>query len=102
MSIIDISLNKRKTFMNETEDIMKISWISWWIVSIIEVLSFISITLFLWNRSVDATGVTQTPELKWISIIIMGIVFLVPIIIQIAWLITNLILSQHYNNQSIR
>ncbi|WP_332871236.1 DUF3923 family protein [Staphylococcus succinus] len=43
---------------------MKISWIFWWTIGAIEFLSFISFTIFLWTRNVDASGAIQTTELK--------------------------------------
>ena len=44
----------------------------WWIISVFEVLSF-WICILLWQRSVDATGVIQTTEVKWINILCIGI-----------------------------
>ena len=44
---------------------MKVSWILWWILTIIEVGAFLTFSIFLWFREVDATGAVQTTELKW-------------------------------------
>lgn len=65
----------------------------WWIISVFEVLSF-WICILLWQRSVDAAGVIQTTEVKWINIAVLGLAYLIPFLIQIVWLIINLIYSK--------
>ncbi|MDW8544620.1 MULTISPECIES: DUF3923 family protein [Staphylococcus] len=73
---------------------MKISWIFWWIISSIEVLSFLIFAVFLWMREVDAAGVTQTTKLKLINVGVLGFAYLILVIIQIIWLIINIIYSK--------
>ncbi|KGF28891.1 MULTISPECIES: DUF3923 family protein [Staphylococcus] len=73
---------------------MKISWIFWWIISAFEVLSFLGFAFLLWQRSADAAGVIQTTEVKWINIAVLGLAYLIPFLIQIVWLIVNLIYSK--------
>ena len=73
---------------------MKISWIFWWIISVFEVLSFFGFEFLLWQRSVDAAVVIQTTEVKWINIAVLGLAYLIPFLIQIVWLIINLIYSK--------
>ncbi|PKI11986.1 DUF3923 domain-containing protein [Staphylococcus shinii] len=73
---------------------MKISWIFWWIISSIEVLSFLLFAVFLWMREVDAAGVTQTTKLKLINVGVLGFAYLILVIIQIIWLIINIIYSK--------
>lgn len=73
---------------------MKISWIFWWIINVFEVLSFFGFAFLLWQRSVDAAGVIQTTEVKWINIAVLGLAYLIPFLIQIVWLIINLIYSK--------
>lgn len=80
---------------------MKISWIFWWIISIIELLSFIGFSIFLWLRDVDASGAVQTTELKWINIAVLATAYLIPLIIQIVWLIINLILKNKQKQQAL-
>lgn len=46
---------------------MKTSWFFWWIVSVLEFLSFIVLSLMIWFREIDASGAIQTIELKWIN-----------------------------------
>ena len=38
----------------------------------IELLSFIGFSIFLWLRDVDTSGAIQTTELKWINIAILS------------------------------
>ena len=42
-------------------------------------------------------GVTQTPELKLIAFIVLLIAFILPIIIQVVWLLVNLRKSRKNN-----
>ncbi|EGQ3742579.1 DUF3923 family protein [Staphylococcus pseudintermedius] len=70
---------------------MRISWILWWVISIIELLSFIGFSVLLWLRDVDASGAVQTTELKWINMAVLAGAYIIPLVIQIAWLIINLI-----------
>ncbi|MGE6537734.1 DUF3923 family protein [Bacillus luti] len=44
----------------------------------------------IWLRDVDDAGVTQTSEIKSISLIVSFISFIIPIFIQFIWLIINL------------
>ncbi|WP_305954882.1 DUF3923 family protein [Staphylococcus sp. 47.1] len=47
--------------------------------------------MFSWLRDVDASGAIQTTELKWINIAVLAAVYLIPLVIQLVWLIINLI-----------
>ncbi|WP_436963493.1 DUF3923 family protein [Staphylococcus xylosus] len=80
---------------------MKISWIFWWTIGAIEILSFIGFAIFLWARNVDASGAIQTIELKWINIAVIGIAYLIPLIIQLIWLIINLVFSRKQKAQAL-
>lgn len=73
---------------------MKNSWFFWWIVSVLEFLSFMVLSLMVWFREVDASGAIQTIELKWINLAILAVFFLLPFVIQFIWLIINLIYSK--------
>lgn len=79
---------------------MKISWIIWWIVSTAEVIVFLASSFLLWSREIDATGAIQTTEIKLINISVLAAAFIIPAIIQIAWLIINLIYSRKQKNSS--
>lgn len=80
---------------------MQISWILWWLVSTLEVGSFIVISIFLWLRNIDGSGALQTTDLKLLNIFILGLFYLIPFIIQIIWLVTNLIIGNKNNSLSI-
>lgn len=66
---------------------VKKRWISWWIANIIWIILFAAGTVIIWTREVDGAGVTQTPELKLIAFIVLLIAFIIPLIIQVVWLI---------------
>ncbi|MED0936100.1 hypothetical protein COE20_19985 [Bacillus cereus] len=69
---------------------MKRRWISWWIGNTFWIITFGVLAAIIWLREVDGAGVTQTPELKSVAFIILLIAFILPIIIQVVWLIVNL------------
>ncbi|MDG0837186.1 hypothetical protein AST01_03085 [Staphylococcus equorum] len=76
---------------------MKFSWIFLWIVSVLEFSAFLILSFMVWFREVDATGAIQTIELKWINIAILAVFFLLPFVMQLIWLIINLIYSKNKN-----
>ncbi|GGH83314.1 hypothetical protein JOD43_002999 [Pullulanibacillus pueri] len=65
-------------------------WIFWWIANIIWIILFTVSTIIVWTREVDGAGVTQTPEPKFIAFIVLLVAFIIPLIIQVVWLIVNL------------
>ncbi|MGG3447609.1 DUF3923 family protein [Bacillus nitratireducens] len=65
-------------------------WIYWWIGNIFWIITFGILAAIIWLREVDGAGVTQTPELKSVAFIVLLITFILPIIIQVVWLIINL------------
>ncbi|QKY70595.1 DUF3923 family protein [Lentibacillus sp. CBA3610] len=74
---------------------MKLSWIFWWIVSIFWMILFVVGTVFVWTREVDGSGAVQTPETKLLSFIVLLFAFLFPAIIQVIWLIINLVINNN-------
>jgi len=68
---------------------VKISWICWWIANLIWGVLFGVGLVIVWVRDVDAAGVTQTPTLKLIAFSVLIIAFIIPLIIQLVWLIVN-------------
>ncbi|MDK9872607.1 MAG: DUF3923 family protein [Staphylococcus equorum] len=76
---------------------MKFSWIFLWIISVLEFSAFLILSFMVWFREVDATGAIQTIELKWINIAILAVFFLLPFVMQLIWLIINLIYSKNKN-----
>lgn len=63
---------------------MKKSWI---IVSIFEVLIYVLLSLLILSRSIDGSGVAQTPELKMITWYILDVPFAFLLIVQIIWFV---------------
>lgn len=78
---------------------MKKSWLFWWIATIFWITIFAIGTALLWFREVDGAGVIQTPYAKLASIIIMLTAFTIPLVIQVVWLISNLVKS--INNKTM-
>ena len=73
---------------------MKVSWILWWIVNLFWFVLFGIGSVFIWIREVDGAGAYQTPEAKLIAFMVLLIAFIFPVIIQIIWLIINLVVSR--------
>ena len=71
---------------------MKKRWIFWWIANSIWFVIFAIGSAIIWLRKVDGAGVVQTSELKLIAFIVLLIAFIFPFIIQVIWLIMNLII----------
>lgn len=59
----------------------------WWALNIVWLFIFAAGALFVGVRTVDSAGVVQTPELKMIAFIILGIVFLFVVLFQLILLI---------------
>ncbi|HDR7688452.1 DUF3923 family protein [Bacillus toyonensis] len=76
---------------------MKKRWISWWIGNIFWIILFGVWAAIIWLLDVDGAGVTQTSEIKSISLIVLLIAFIIPIFIQVIWLIINLRVSRKNN-----
>ncbi|WP_342511749.1 DUF3923 family protein [Sporosarcina sp. FSL K6-1522] len=74
---------------------MKKLWLFWWIANIFWFAIFAIGTIFIWIREVDGAGVTQTPEAKLAAFIVLLIAFTLPVIIQVVWLIVNLIINSN-------
>lgn len=55
----------------------------WWIINGVWLLLFSGLAIFIYFREVDAAGVVQTSELKWLSLALLGVVFIFVAIIQL-------------------
>lgn len=75
---------------NERDDDLKKRWFSWWIVNIFWIVLFVIGAAIIWLRENDGAGVTQTPELRLVALIVLLFAFIIPIIIQVVWLIVNI------------
>nr|WP_144928058.1 DUF3923 family protein [Paenibacillus bovis] len=69
---------------------MKKGWGAWWIATIFWFVLFVIGSIFVWVRDVDGAGVTQTPLLKLVAFIVLLMAFMIPLSIQVVWLIVKL------------
>lgn len=76
---------------------MKKRWLKWWGFNIFWIVLFVVGSIIIWLRDVDGAGVTQTPELRFIAFIVLLIAFVIPIIIQVVWMIFILRNSRNTN-----
>ena len=74
---------------------MKKTWILWWVANIFWGIAFVAGTAFVWLREVDGTGAVQTFEARIASFAVLLIAFIFPLIIQIGWLIINLVMNKN-------
>lgn len=58
----------------------------WWIINGAWLLLFSGLAIFIYFREVDAAGVVQTSELRWLSLALLGVVFIFFAIIQLIFL----------------
>ena len=58
----------------------------WWCANVFWVLIFSILALIVGIRKVDGSGVVQTPEIKIITFIILGVAFIFVLVIQLIWL----------------
>ncbi|MFD1067988.1 DUF3923 family protein [Oceanobacillus locisalsi] len=62
---------------------IKKNWQIWWITNIIWLLLFTAAAIVISVRHVDGSGVVQTPELRLLAFIILGVFFIVVLIGQL-------------------
>ncbi|AMG64475.1 MULTISPECIES: DUF3923 family protein [Staphylococcus] len=72
---------------------MKTSWIIWWIVTVFWIITFAGMSLAILIRKVDGSGMVQSPEARMYALIVLLIAYIIPFIIQIVWLIINIIVK---------
>ncbi|MER2156189.1 MAG: DUF3923 family protein [Solibacillus sp.] len=58
----------------------------WWIINGVWLVLFSGLAIFIYFREVDAAGVVQTSELKWLSLALLGVVLLLFAIVQLIFL----------------
>ncbi|MDD1503369.1 DUF3923 family protein [Lysinibacillus sp. NPDC095746] len=59
----------------------------WWALNIVWLFIFAAGAIFIGLREVDFAGVVQTPEVRMVSFIILGILFLFVVLFQLMLLI---------------
>ena len=72
---------------------MKTSWIIWWIVTVFWIITFAGMSLAILIRKVDGSGMVESPEARMYALIVLLIAYIIPFIIQIVWLIINIIVK---------
>ncbi|MFO3720435.1 DUF3923 family protein [Staphylococcus felis] len=74
---------------------MKWSWILWWIVTAFWIMIFTASTISVWTRNVDGADITQTYDTKLATFIVLLVAFIVPLILQIIWMMINIIVHKN-------
>ena len=77
---------------------MKKLWLFWWIANTFWAVIFVVGAAFVWLREVDGAGITQTPEAKLAAFIVLIIAFIFAVIVQVIWLIVNLVITGKRKN----
>lgn len=58
---------------------------TWMIVSIVEIFVFVLLSIFIFTRKVDGSGLVQTPEVKMITWYVLDAPFVLLVIVQVVW-----------------
>lgn len=58
----------------------------WWSANIFWLVIFSLLAIIIGTRQVDGAGIIQTPEIRMITYIILGVVFMFILIVQLIWL----------------
>ena len=58
----------------------------WWAINIVWLFIFGALAILIGARNVDGAGVVQTPEIKMITFVILGIALIVVVLIQLIFL----------------
>ncbi|WP_229671894.1 DUF3923 family protein [Lentibacillus kapialis] len=86
-------------FVYKRGGLVKLAWIAWWIVNAFWLALFAAGSIFLAQRDVDATGSIQTPEIIMLNILVLALPFLIPLLIQIGWLVAMLVIKNKRNKE---
>lgn len=78
--------SKSNTIMNRKE-IFILGMKIWWVINIVWLFIFAAGAIFIGVREVDYAGVVQTPEVRMVSFIVLGIAFLIVALFQLILLI---------------
>ncbi|MFE4133817.1 DUF3923 family protein [Peribacillus sp. YIM B13482] len=57
----------------------------WWVANIFWLVIFSILAIVIGTRQVDGAGAVQTPEIRMITFIILGVAFVFILIIQLIW-----------------
>ncbi|WP_397538927.1 DUF3923 family protein [Rummeliibacillus pycnus] len=57
----------------------------WWGANVFWLVIFSLLAIIIGTRQVDGAGIVQTPEIRIITFIILGVVFMFILIVQLIW-----------------
>ncbi|MET1180930.1 DUF3923 family protein [Peribacillus simplex] len=57
----------------------------WWVANVFWLVIFSILAIVIGTRQVDGAGAVQTPEIRIITLIILGVAFVFILIIQLIW-----------------
>ncbi|MGW8426740.1 DUF3923 family protein [Peribacillus simplex] len=57
----------------------------WWVANVFWLVIFSILAIVIGTRQVDGAGIVQTPEIRIITFIILGVAFVFILIIQLIW-----------------
>lgn len=57
----------------------------WWVANVFWLVIFSILAIIIGTRQVDGAGIVQTPEIRIITFIILGVAFVFILIIQLVW-----------------
>ncbi|MFD1672691.1 DUF3923 family protein [Agrilactobacillus yilanensis] len=57
----------------------------WWAVNVVWMFLFAAGTIYIAVSEKDSSGVIITPELRLVTLLLLGIIFLVVTVIQLTW-----------------
>ncbi|MDF9759585.1 uncharacterized protein HemY [Peribacillus simplex] len=57
----------------------------WWVANVFWLVIFSILAIVIGTRQVDGAGAVQTPEIRIITFIILGVAFVFILIIQLIW-----------------
>lgn len=57
----------------------------WWTANVVWLVLFVMGAVLIFLRKVDGTGAVQTPKARLISLVVLGIAFIIVLLIQLTW-----------------
>lgn len=57
----------------------------WWVANVFWLVIFSILAIHIGTRQIDGAGAVQTPEIRFISFLVLGVAFVPILIIQITW-----------------
>ncbi len=57
----------------------------WWVANVFWLVIFSILSIHIGIRQIDGAGAVQTPEIRFISFIVLGVAFVFILIMQLIW-----------------